>query len=457
MFTSDSDRLPFYRNDLGHNNLGVLQFAAQPVLHNPVRPRRGWHERDIAFAGMYFAHKYPERREQLDTLLTAAQQAGEKMPLGLEIFSRHGEKDPKYRFPNELSKFVKGSLSYPEMLSAYKAFRVFLNVNSVIDSPTMCARRIYEISAAGTSVVSTPSAAIAKTWESGEQFIVKSVEEAELTIDSIMRNPALSDRQLHRAQRRIWSDHTYAHRTEDVISSVLPWRTHPVVMPSVSLLVSSMRPHQLRQVFRTAGSLSGVEVELILATHGFHLTAPELQDLRQEFGVAEVTVLERPKTVSLGSCLNDCVEASSGAVLTKMDDDDFYASNYMVDMVHALSYSRADVVGKQAHYVFVSESDVSVLRYGDREHRFTSAVMGPTITAGKDVFENVQFQDRSLGEDTAFLADIRSGGGKIYSADRFNYFQYRGNADHTWKIPDAKITASGNVVFFGKPTEHVVI
>ena len=140
-----------------------------------------------------------------------------------------------------------------------------------------------------------------------------------------------------------------------------------------------------------------------------------------------------------------------------MDDDDFYAPNYMLDMVHALSYSRADVVGKQAHYVFVAESDVTVLRYRDREHRFTTAVMGPTLTAGRSVFENVQFQSLSLGEDTAFLSDVKNGGGTIYSVDRFNYFQYRGNADHTWKIPDAKITASGNVVFFGNPAEHVVI
>lgn len=457
VFTSDSDRLPFYRKDLDHDNLGVLQFAAQPVLHNPVRPRTGWHERDIAFAGMYFAHKYPERRQQLDALLTAARQAAVKMPLGLEIFSRHGEKDPNYRFPAGLSKFVRGSLSYPEMLTAYKAFKVFLNVNSVVDSPTMCARRIFEISAAGTSVVSTPSAALDQTWPPGEQFIVKTVEDAQLTIDSIVRNPALSARQLHRAQRRIWSEHTYAHRAENVISSVLPTRSRPVAVPPVSLLVSSMRPHQLRHVFRTAGSFTGVDIELILATHGFQVTAPELRDLRQEFGVDEVTVLERPKTVSLGSCLNDCVSASSGAVLSKMDDDDFYAPSYMLDIVHALSYSRADVVGKQAHYVFVAESNVTVLRYGDREHRFSTAVMGPTITAGRSVFENVQFQGLSLGEDTAFLSDVKNGGGTIYSADRFNYFQYRGNADHTWKIPDAKITASGNVVFFGNPTEHVVI
>ncbi|MFP3468421.1 glycosyltransferase, partial [Leifsonia sp. SIMBA_070] len=69
-------------------------------------------------------------------------------------------------------------------------------MNSVVDSPTMCARRIFEISAAGTSVVSTPSIALGQTWEPGEQFIVETAEEAEQVMESVIRNPELSDRQL---------------------------------------------------------------------------------------------------------------------------------------------------------------------------------------------------------------------------------------------------------------------
>ncbi|WP_371858334.1 glycosyltransferase, partial [Pseudomonas sp. FW215-L1] len=46
------------------------------------------------------------------------------------------------------------------MLSAYRSFKIFLNVNSVTSSPSMCARRIFEIAASGTAVVSTESAAL---------------------------------------------------------------------------------------------------------------------------------------------------------------------------------------------------------------------------------------------------------------------------------------------------------
>ena len=47
-----------------------------------------------------------------------------------------------------------GELPYDQMLAAYKMYKVFLNVNSVIDSPTMCARRVFELSACSTPVVS---------------------------------------------------------------------------------------------------------------------------------------------------------------------------------------------------------------------------------------------------------------------------------------------------------------
>ena len=158
VFTSDSGRIAQYTEDLGHDRVAVLPFAAQPAIHNPVRPGHGRHQRDVAFAGMYFAHKYPERRAQMDLLLGGALDASARMKTGLEIFSRQLGGNAEYQFPAPLDSRVVGSLTYAQTLSAYKAYKVFLNVNSVVDSPSMCARRIFEISASGTPVITAPSA-----------------------------------------------------------------------------------------------------------------------------------------------------------------------------------------------------------------------------------------------------------------------------------------------------------
>ncbi|MBN9130312.1 MAG: glycosyltransferase [Paenarthrobacter ureafaciens] len=221
VLTSDENKLPAYREVLGHNRVDVLPFAAQPAIHNPVRPKDGRHSRDVAFAGMYFAHKYPERREQMRVLLDGALEGSDRVKYGLEIFSRQLGGNPDYQFPAPYDSRVVGSLNYDQMLSAYKAYKVFLNVNSVVDSPSMCARRIFEITASGTPVVTMPSPALPRFFPEEEIHSVETKDQAANTIRSLMRSPELNDRSVHRAQRRIWAEHTYAHRAEKVVGLVV--------------------------------------------------------------------------------------------------------------------------------------------------------------------------------------------------------------------------------------------
>ncbi|WP_231554528.1 glycosyltransferase [Arthrobacter sp. L77] len=457
VFTSDSSMVDEYQRDLGHDRVAPLAFAAQPSIHNPVRPKQGWHERDVAFAGMYFSHKFPERRDQMDLLLGAAAKMSTSMRTGLEIFSRQlGGKDT-YQFPPHLLPYVKGSLPYDQMLTAYKAYKVFLNVNSVIASPSMCARRVFEITASGTPVVSTRSKAIDNFFPASEVTVVDSEEEAQGTISALVRQPSLGERQVHRAQRRIWQHHTYAHRAEQILAAATPALAHPVELPTVSVIVSTIRPHQMEHVFRTVSSQREVSPELILLTHGFALDAGKLAALRSRYPVSALTVLSAPADQSLGQCLNDCVAAASGTIVTKMDDDDFYGPYYLLDQLHALTYSGAQVVGKHAHYMYLKSYDATLLRFPQREHRYTSLVMGPTIMAERCVFHDFPFEQRDRGEDTAFLNSVTAASGTIYSADKFNYYQQRNGAGHTWQVSDHELLAAADIVFYGRPDQHVSI
>lgn len=457
VFTSDSGRIPAYRADLGHQRVAVLPFAAQPAVHNPVRPAHGRHSRDVAFAGMYFAHKYPERREQMDFLLGGALDASAKMKNGLEIFSRQLGGNAEYQFPAPLDTRVVGSLSYAQTLSAYKAYKVFLNVNSVVDSPSMCARRIFEISASGTPVVTAPSRAIGAFFSPAAVPVAATRREAEHLTRALVANPELNDRTAHLAQRTIWAEHTYAHRAESVLEAAVPGRAAGVRRPSVSVLLPTIRPQNLDAVFRTLAGQRGVDAELVLLTHGFELPTERLAQLSEESGLTSVVLLQAPRDVSLGECLNRCAAAAGGEVLAKMDDDDHYGPHYLSDQLHALSYSGADIVGKQAHYMHLQSSNAALLRFAAREHRFTDFVMGPTLVARREVFAGHPFQHVSVGEDTRFLQAARAAGRIIYSADRFNYFQVRTGNGHTWEIPDAELLASGDLKFYGKLNDHVDI
>ena len=457
VFTSDEGRIESYRADLGHDRIDVLPFAAQPAVHNPVRPAKGWHKRDVAFGGMYFAHKYPERREQMDLLLNGVMDASSKMDTGLEIFSRQLGGNPDYQFPAPLDTRVVGSLTYPQMLSAYKAYKVFLNVNSVVDSASMCARRIFEISAAGTPVISAPSAAIRNFFTENEVPVADTRTAAANLSRALVKNAELNDRTAHLAQRRIWAEHTYAHRVESVLAQALPGRTSGMRRPTASALVPTIRPQQVENVFRTVAAQEAISTQLVLLTHGFELAPDELHRLQERYGVADVALLTAGRDISLGECLNRCVAVADGDVLAKMDDDDHYGSDYLSDQLFAMEYSRAEVVGKQAHYMHLAASKATILRFGNKEHRYTDFVMGPTIMARKEVFVANPFPALGLGEDTGFLRNAGTSGMQIYSADRFNFYQVRAGDGHTWQVEDAELLASGDLKFYGDPNEHTDI
>lgn len=460
VFTTDGDRLDDYRRDLGHERVGVLPFAAQPALHNPVRHGAGRQERDVAFAGMYFAHRHPERREQMDLLLGAAQRASSRMSIGLEIFSRQLGGDERYQFPEPYAARVVGSLSYLQMLSAYRAYKVFINVNTVVGSPTMCARRIFEITASGTPIVSSPSPAIDAVFAADEVAQVSDADEAEWTLRALVRNSELRDRTVHRAQRRIWAAHTYAHRVDDVLKAAgLDAHVVTGLRPRVSALVSTRRAAQLAHVLQTLASQVSVDVQLVLLAHGVDLPEALVRAQAAEAGLADAVVLAAPAEVPLGSCLNLLLDAADGDLVAKIDDDDLYGPHYLADQAAALEYSGADVVGKQAHYMHLAGPDVTVLRYADREHRFTDRVSGPTIVARRDVARAARFPPVPRGEDTAFLRAVLNGGSRIYSADRFSFVQMRaaGGAEHTWTATDAELLAGSDVQVAGFAPDHALV
>ncbi|MGO3211532.1 MAG: glycosyltransferase family protein, partial [Brachybacterium sp.] len=418
-----------------------------------------------AFAGMYFAHKFPERREQMDMLLGGALDASGRMDTGLEIFSRFLGDDERYQFPGALANRVVGSLSYDRMLTAYKAYKVFLNVNSVVTSPSMCARRIFEISASGTPVVSAPSPAIEEFFTAEEVPQATSREDAAHVVRALVRSPELRDRTVHLAQRKIWHEHTYTHRARQVLNAVdlgekagTAGLVGGAGLPAVSIMAATNRPEQLDHLVDQVARQAGVERQLLLITHGFE--APTETALRaRELGIENVVVLEALSSWSLGACLNAAVERADGAICAKMDDDDLYGEFYLHDLLRAREFSGADVVGKHAHYMYLAGTDATLLRFPWVEHRFTDRVMGPTITAGRDVFRAHPFEDVSRGEDTAFLDSVGQADGRIYSADRFNFTQMRhGDAGgHAWSASDRELLASADVAWFGRNEAHVEV
>ncbi len=450
VFTVDADRIEDYVRDLGHDRVALLPFAAQPRIHTP---RRSTTEPlgDVAFAGTYFAHKHPGRRQQMDILLPAAQQHG------LHIFSRMAAEDERYQFPARYQTCVVGSVPYEQMLTAATAYPVFLNINSVTDSPTMCARRLFELSAAQTTVLSAPSAAIEHFF--GDTItVVQTTEQASQALDLLLDQPEYRQRLALRAHRRVFDCHLYTHRVDDILGTVgLP--VNPVDH-SISAVVPTMRPDQIDHVLTTIAHQTHPALELVLVLHGLDLDEAHIRERARNLGVEKVEVLSADRGLTLGACMNLGVAASSGRYVAKMDDDNTYGPNYLSDLVQAFAYSEAAVVGKRTHYVHLESSNATIVRFENQEHRYVRMVQGGTLLFSRELAQSIPFEDLPRRVDTTFLNNVQKGDGLIYSTDRFNFISRR-RADaraHTWGISDAQLlNTQSRLVFFGDAVAHAVV
>ncbi len=241
IFTTDENCIDRYRKHAQRDiTISALPFAAQPRIHNPhlEEPRVG----ATFFAGTYYADDFAPRRKAMELLLKTAAR------YGLDIFDRmhhaKGKDKERYLFPEDLQKHIVGSLEYGEMLKAYRRYRVGLNVNSVSDSPTMFSRRVFEMLACATPVVSTPSCGIDRFF-SGIVATVASEHEASHALDLLVNNPMEWLKISVLGLREVFSKHTYAHRLLE-IARIL--NIDAQVSPEPDLVVV-VYPHDDTQTF----------------------------------------------------------------------------------------------------------------------------------------------------------------------------------------------------------------
>ena len=151
--------------------------------------------------------------------------------------------------------------------------------------------------------------------------------------------------------------------------------------------------------------------------------------------------MEGPLTVvgvsserSLGDALNAGVYAASGEVVTKMDDDDWYGSDHLWDLMLALDYSGAELVAKGAEFVYMEELDITIRRHiGKAEKRQRTATMaGASLTVLRSAFEAVGLSRARGRRGSAFLGDMRKSGVRPFRTHGYGFVVHR-DGDNTWQ------------------------
>lgn len=239
IFTSEVALVERYRELAPHAHVDVLKFAASTALHRPERID-GYRAGGVCFAGQYFRHKFPERRSQMDYLFEAASN------FDFSIYSRMLGGLEKYAFPDEYQKFIVGSLPYAEMVNEYRRHKIFLNVNSVPDSRSMCARRVFELASSKTIVLSATTPAIRSVYSDDEVPMAANAEEAKYVLGSLLSDYGARQAMAHRAWRRTAREHTYFDRMHQLRTALGVASEPPDEV--VALVTPHGLPHQAMDV-----------------------------------------------------------------------------------------------------------------------------------------------------------------------------------------------------------------
>ncbi|MGK3958310.1 glycosyltransferase [Arthrobacter sp. R4] len=236
VFTTDSNCIRRYKAAAGprQRTVASLPFYAQPRLHNIVPSCRPY-DHSVAYAGSFYGDRYKARSEELAVILDVAKNHG------LSIYDRqHLNPESPYRFPNHLARYVRGGLSYIEMVDAYKSHPVHINVNSVEGSPTMFSRRVMEVAASGSAVLSGKGIGVDHVMN-GLVPVIDGSEELELLVTEWMNNESARIRDAWLAYRHVHRGHTAAHRLAYVLRAAGLIVEAPE-LPRYSVFVETLTP-----------------------------------------------------------------------------------------------------------------------------------------------------------------------------------------------------------------------
>ena len=175
VFTTASECIEKYLQ-LGCKHVNVLEFGFSPKLYNPINSTNKKNE--AVFAGSWYL-EHEERCHDMKKIFHTVLDRG----IQLTIYDRnYGTNNYKKAYPKEYSQYCKASIPYEQLGHVYKSVRYGININTIKNSDTMFARRVYEMLACNTCIISNESQGMKKIfgdniWFIGEEFNYEKINE----------------------------------------------------------------------------------------------------------------------------------------------------------------------------------------------------------------------------------------------------------------------------------------
>lgn len=256
--TTDVNMVQRYKEDFGID-VHALSFGAQPKIHNPepVIPRL----QKAVFAGSYYNDK-PKRCEDFNHVMGQLEQAG----VQYDIFDRNYQKGiEKLAFPDHYQSSIVGNLPPEEIWKAHKGYKYQVNMNSVQDSATMFARRVYESLASGTPLISNDSVGVRELF--GDVVIMPGEQSIAEQLRALEASPEAYQAMARRGVRAVMREHTYGHRIQ-TLCHLLGMEVE-VALPKATLAITASSEADIQRAKQLFDAQTAQSKQLFIELENF--------------------------------------------------------------------------------------------------------------------------------------------------------------------------------------------
>lgn len=209
------------------------------------------------------------------------------------------------------------------------------------------------------------------------------------------------------------------------------------LLPTVSVILSTMRPSRVAAVLMALAAQSYPHLEVAVALHG--VSGDSDASFREAVRASGAQVLSYERSVPFGSVLADAARRTSGDLVVKIDDDDFYGPRVIEDLVLAYLYSNAEVVGKTTEYLYFEGIDHTAHRRFVTERYHTQVAGGAMMLSRAALNDIGGWRPSHHSTDRSVLIRIGNAGGLCYRCQSLGYVYVRHSDGHTWKQQDSQL------------------
>lgn len=204
IFTTAEECIPKYI-EKGHSNVNSLFFATQIKLFNPIEQND--RTNDIIFAGSWY-NQFTERCKTMSLIFDRILDKGYNLKIYDRLKKENNVTDRV--FPKKYEKFTHNAVPFYEMPSVYKESKLSLTINTVTDSYSMFARRIFELMSSNTFVISNFSKGIFDLFGDNVLYLDKNDE---INIENLDK---ICDENLY----NVLENHTYYNRFKYILNTI---------------------------------------------------------------------------------------------------------------------------------------------------------------------------------------------------------------------------------------------